>query len=312
MHIFDNPQENRIRAGWRILIQSIAFLFLLLFSYLLFNDVLSENIMLVWLALVVTLSVWFAAKVLDYRGLKEYGLELNKTWFVHFIIGISLGAGSMALIFFLCLAMNWIQFIGFGWERYQNGSFAIAFLSYFLAMCSVGYYEELWTRGYQTKNLAEGLNFNRVKPEFAVLSAIILTSGFFGMLHAWNPHATVLSTLVITLAGLMFAVPYVISGQLGLSIGLHISWNFFQGGVFGFPVSGLSNPGSILQIRSIGPEIWTGGLFGPEAGLLGLLFVIVLIGIIMLYLRKKGYPIKPISGFADWHGTAYRRRAENN
>ncbi|MEX2402833.1 MAG: CPBP family intramembrane glutamic endopeptidase [Balneolales bacterium] len=312
MHIFDNPRESRIRAGWRLLIQALAFLFLLLFSYLLLSDYVSENIMLVWVSVVATLSVWFAARILDFRRLKEYGLDFNEIWLRQFLVGFGLGAGAMAAIFLIYLVMGWVEFLGFGWQRFQNGSFTLSFLSYFFAMCSVGYYEELWSRGYQTRNLAEGLNFQRFKPEQAVLGAILLTAAFFGMLHAWNPHATVLSTVVITLAGIMFAVPYVITGQLGISIGLHISWNFFQGGVFGFPVSGLSNPSSILQVRTTGPEIWTGGLFGPEAGFLGLIFVILIIVVVLVYLRRIGYPLKPITGFAEWNGVRSSKRKMDN
>lgn len=308
MHIFDNPEENRIRAGWRLLMQFLALLFLLMTSYFMLGDILSENFMLVWISIVATLSVWFAARVLDLREIKEYGLDLNKAWAKQFLAGFGLGAAAMGLIFLIYLAMGWVEFIGFGWQRFRNGSFLQAFLTYFLAMCSVGYYEELWSRGYQTKNLAEGLNFSIYKPEYAVLAAILLTSVFFGVLHAWNPHATVLSTVVITLAGVMFAIPYVITGQLGISIGLHISWNFFQGGVFGFPVSGIINRSSLLQIRITGPELWTGGLFGPEAGLFGLVFVFLIMAGILFFLKKTGYPLKPVVGFTEWNGPPPSKR----
>ncbi|MEX0928644.1 MAG: type II CAAX endopeptidase family protein [Balneolales bacterium] len=300
MHIFDNPHENRIRAGWRLLLQFIIFLFLLMFSRLLLGDVLGENLMLVWYSVIATLSVWFAAKTLDQRRLREYGLEADREWVKHFLTGAVLGGVTMAVLFLVYLALGWVELIGFGWDRSRNGSFSLAFAGYFLAMCSVGYYEELWSRGYQTKNLAEGLNFARFKTKYAVLAAILLTSVFFGLLHAFNPFASVLSTIIITLAGVMFAIPYVVTGRLGLSIGLHISWNFFQGGIFGFPVSGVSNRISIIQIRTSGPELWTGGLFGPEAGLSGLLAVMALTGVIILYLKKTGYNLTPAAGFAGW------------
>lgn len=302
MHIFDNPQENRIRAGWRLLIQSLGFLFLLLFSYLLLGDFLSENLMLVWVSIVATISVWLAAKGLDYRTLNEYGLALNTVWVQHLLVGFGFGFGAMGLIFIIYLSMGWIEIIGYGWQRYQNGYYILVFASHLLAMCSVGYYEELWSRGYQIKNLAEGLNFQKFKSEYAIAAAILLTSIFFGVLHAWNPHATVLSTIVITLAGIMFAIPYVITGQLGLSIGLHISWNFFQGGIFGFAVSGISSPSSIFQIRTSGPEMWTGGLFGPEAGLFGLIFISLIVLVLLIYLKKNGYPLRPNPEFAEWKG----------
>jgi membrane protease YdiL (CAAX protease family) len=75
----------------------------------------------------------------------------------------------------------------------------------------------------------------------------------------------------VTAAGLLLGLGYLFTGRLGISIGLHFSWNFFQGNVFGFPVSGRDFGASFVGISQGGPEVWTGGAFGPEAGLLGFL-----------------------------------------
>jgi hypothetical protein len=67
----------------------------------------------------------------------------------------------------------------------------------------------------------------------------------------------------------------VLTGRLAIPIGLHITWNFFQGNVFGFPVSGLEPVGAtVLSIEQGGPLLFTGGVFGPEAGLIGIAAVL--------------------------------------
>jgi membrane protease YdiL (CAAX protease family) len=87
---------------------------------------------------------------------------------------------------------------------------------------------------------------------------------------------TILSFIGLVAAGLFLAYAYVITRQLWLPIGLHIGWNFFEGNVFGFPVSGLETF-KLITLRVHGPELWTGGAFGPEAGLI--VFPALLLGL---------------------------------
>ncbi len=82
------------------------------------------------------------------------------------------------------------------------------------------------------------------------------------------------------LAGLFLAYAYLRTRRLWLPIGLHIGWNFFESTVLGFPVSGLSLFG-LLQNSLAGPDIYTGGAFGPEAGLV--LLPALALGTILVY-----------------------------
>ena len=96
---------------------------------------------------------------------------------------------------------------------------------------------------------------------------------FLAALHAANPNASLVSTLNIAGAGLFLGLPFVLSGELAISIGLHMTWNFFQGNVYGFPVSGSDAGPTFIAIQQAGPQWATGGAFGPEAGVIGLVAI---------------------------------------
>jgi hypothetical protein len=158
----------------------------------------------------------------------------------------------------------------------------------FLAFLLVGFYEELFSRGYQLTNLAEGFNQGWIGSRGAILIATLISSLIFGVLHATNPNATLFSTLNICMAGFMLAAGFVLTGQLAIPIGIHITWNFFQGNVFGFPVSGANfRTATLIAIQQEGPDLWTGGAFGPEGGLLGLGVMLLGALFVVLWVRWK-------------------------
>ncbi len=218
----------------------------------------------------VLLSVWLAGRFLDRRSFVEFGFHLGGGWWFDLFFGMALGAFLMTVIFLVELGFGWITVTAAFRSLLPGTPFAIAILLPTTAFVCVGVYEELLARGYQLRNAAEGLNLPFVGPRNAVLLAWVLSSAFFGYLHAGNPNATISSTFNVALAGLMLGFGYVLTGELAIPIGLHITWNFFQGSVFGFPVSGLRPVGAtFLSTEQGGPTLWTGGPFGPEAGLLG-------------------------------------------
>jgi membrane protease YdiL (CAAX protease family) len=117
----------------------------------------------------------------------------------------------------------------------------------------------------------------------------------FAGLHATNPNASTWSVIALLLAGVLLAAGFVLTGELAIPIGIHITWNFFQGVVWGFPVSGVDTGVAIVAIERTGPGLFTGGAFGPEGGLLGTAAKLLGIATILawVYYRRGELAIVP-------------------
>ncbi len=82
------------------------------------------------------------------------------------------------------------------------------------------------------------------------------------------------------------------SNDLWAVCGMHTAWNFAQGNIFGFEVSGINvGVSSLIDLNLVGNNVISGGVFGPEAGLVAT-FVLLASIIIVLKLYKKDISIK--------------------
>jgi len=231
----------------------------------------------------VSLAVLIAGRYIDRRRLRDFGVRIDREWWLDCGFGLALGAGLMTLLFVVGVGAGWVRITGT--VRPRSG-FAVRFLGLVVVFVVVGVYEELLLRGYLLTNAAEGL-VRRLGDRGAVVGATLLSSLVFGLAHATNPNATALSTGAIVVAGVMLAAGYVLTGELAVPIGLHTTWNLFQGGVYGFPVSGLGVSASLVVVEETGPDLVTGGDFGPEAGLLGLGAMVVGTAAIAVWARWR-------------------------
>lgn len=275
----------RLRLLWRllgfgVLIFACNFLFLIPVLVLQLLGWNSEPFIMVQVAsgVATAVAVFIARWLLDRRSIRSLGLALNRRALIDLGVGILLAAVMMALIFTASWAAGWLRVTGFGWETANPAALLWRSALWGVLFIAVGFYEELMTRGYILQNLEDGLN---------TFWAVIISSAIFGLLHVDNPGAGWVAVVGITAAGLMFAYGYLRTRSLWLAIGLHIGWNFFEGVVFGFPVSGLETA-RFLEIEVAGPAAWTGGAFGPEAGLVMLPALLAGVALIHLYTRGRG------------------------
>ena len=280
---FWNSDDRRLRALWRLTLHVIlvAVLFVALGVLVtLASEDLEDSfafgiVEMALSGLAIVAGTLLAARFLDRRPISDLGLRFSSHWWRDLGYGLFLGAFLMLLIFLVELALGWVT-VEEIFLTNKSVPFGLAILWPLTLFLAVGIYEELLSRGYHFKNLAEGLSFSPLGRRRAILLAWLISSAVFGLLHAGNPNATVVSTVNLFLAGLFLGLPFLLTDQLAMPIGIHITWNFFQGNVFGFPVSGTSaNETTFLAVQQGGPNLWTGGAFGPEAGLLGIAAIVV-------------------------------------
>lgn len=162
--------------------------------------------------------------------------------------GIVLGASLFALLYVALWSLGIAHWLGMARDANVVVPFATAL--------GAAFGEELAFRGGVFRVLEDG---------FGTGVALIASATAFGLVHVLNAGATVASTAAIALeAGVLLGLAYAAARSLWLSIGLHFGWNFTEGGIFGAAVSGRANHG-VFNFSLGGPDILTGGAFGPEA-----------------------------------------------
>lgn len=301
--LFWNNDERRWRAGWRVALYSLLWVTIQVLS----STVIQSPLTTLLIAMLPTLApiadallfyvvnalfvigmTWLLAWRIDYRPLSDLGLRWDRHSVEDLSFGLLLGAVLMSLIFLAEWGLGWTTVTAYLHTTLPHTSFGIAIWQPVFLFVAVGINEELLSRGYQLRNLAEGLHVSVLQPRIAIVIAWVISSLIFGFLHIFNPNSTWVSTVALMLAGILLGAGYVLTERLGLPIGLHITWNFFQGSVYGFRVSGndLSNT-SFIAIQQTGPRLWTGGAFGPEAGLIGIVAMLLGLGLIALWVRWR-------------------------
>ncbi|MCD6243757.1 MAG: CPBP family intramembrane metalloprotease [Candidatus Korarchaeota archaeon] len=128
-------------------------------------------------------------------------------------------------------------------------------LSPFIYHLSVSIWEENVFRAYPLYRLTVG----------SLLSSSLL----FSLVHAYNPGFGIMPFLGIFTAGIMLGLMRYEFG-LGAVYSFHLAWNFLIGHILGLTLSGISGGPSLLRSYLEGPEILTGGVFGPEGSVIAI------------------------------------------
>jgi hypothetical protein len=185
--------------------------------------------------------------------------------------GAVVGFVIFSIVYAVMFATGHISYAGFGGAMRIIGPLAAA------AMAAVG--EEIIFRG---------VIFRVVEESLGTVVATVVSAGLFGLAHALNPGATLISTTAIVLeAGVLLAMAYAATRSLWFPIGLHFGWNLTEGGIFGATVSGGKGHG-LFNFVPHGSALWTGGAFGPEASLVAIGVCVALAAVFLAIAVKTG------------------------
>lgn len=238
---------------------------------------IEEFLLLVFTSLITILLTFLWIKFIEKRKISSIGLESNNViikYITGFVIGLAMmtatvgvlylfGAikvetspkqvvGSLALINVICILPGWII---------QGAS------------------EEIVTRGWM---------MNILGARYTPAIGLTISSLFFSLAHIFNQGISFIAILNIILIGLFLGMYVIKTNDLWGACGIHSAWNFAQGNIFGFEVSGGDVLiGSIWDLNLRGNELISGGIFGPEAGLGATVIISICIIILGINLKNK-------------------------
>lgn len=280
---------NKTRPIWRLLLFIlITFLINIPLQILLQKIMLQQGLLRGYISasiyfLSVIFSLYIQIKYLDKSSFKKYGLKINKTWFKEFLIGFLIAGVQISFFFFLLYLTSNLLVMDFFTTSSFDFSFTEGLISEFFGLIVGSSVEEIFFRAFLFYTMYEALRILKKDPTKRALFIVFLMAPLFGIAHINNEGATIISTINLGLDAVMMCLPFLITGRLGMSIGMHLSWNFFQGAVFGFAISGNMAKVSVLKV-SVVDNLITGGSFGVEGSVL---FILLDVIAIMLILKWK-------------------------
>jgi len=208
---------------------------------------------------------------IDKRSVVSLGFEWDghrtDAWTGFFSAMMILFVGSLILVFTKHLYFT---------NAFFNISYFLTAIALFII---VAFVEETIVRGYILHNLMQSMN---------KWWALIISSVVFAAMHWANDNVNWLSIITIFIAGLLLGINYIYTKNLWFGIFMHFGWNFFQGSVLGYNVSGIETGSSIMQQSINGSEYLTGGKFGFEGSIIcPILLLLMFFVFIWEYERRK-------------------------
>jgi uncharacterized protein len=269
-----------VRSGWQVAIfallagltQSILGAVLTVLRLLPRAPMTLDDPRLAFTSLAMLITAGLATLACRWFFRSEVGLR-SATPMQDFCLGAGLGALLLALVMLGSVASGAVRL------RLSDASWTAVLAAgvlQLLTLAPTAIGEELLLRGVVLRELARGTH-----PALAAGSTGIV----FGLLHLGNPNASWVAALNIALVGCWFGA-LVLRTSLWAGFGLHLTWNWCEGFLWGQPVSGI-RPGLSPFVSTWGPAgFFSGSDFGPEAAGLTAVLLLLATGATIVWPRR--------------------------
>lgn len=221
----------------------------------------------------IFLILWGWLLLFEKRSLWTIGM-VRKGALRSYLRGVVVGLFMLSASVGISAALGYIAFES-GDPQKQGIAALGGVLLLFLGWMVQGAGEEVLTRGWLLPLI--GSRYNTV-------AGIIISSLLFALLHLANSNISYIAILNLFLFG-FFACLYALyeEGLWGV-FSIHSVWNWAQGNLFGFEVSGTEAGVTLLNLMEVGPDTITGGPFGPEGGLA--VTVVLLVSCLLVWMAS--------------------------
>lgn len=238
-----------------------------MFGYILGPDIANSFISLFSFALIPILIYIYVTKI-EKRSWRSVGFSKGNA-ISSTLMGALIGFLMFLAVVAIGFALGQFTFRGFDFSQ------AICLLPFLIGFTIQSFGEEICTRGWTLTYFSK---------RHSLLIAILVSNIIFILPHALNVGFDMMSVVNIFLVGTLFAVMFLRFDNVWICGGAHTAWNFSQGAIFGFSVSGNPTP-SLLKFEQVGQNIVTGGTFGPESGLIATAVIIAALALMVYYKR---------------------------
>lgn len=216
----------------------------------------------------------FWVKVIEKNSLSSLGF-VKRNWLKYLVWGIVISLIQMGVIALV-------------YQVSGIGSFVLNELSLEPLLFILGLFPFWLLQGGTEEVATRGWLLTRIASRANLPLAIAISSSLFGFLHLGNAGVTFLSVLNIILDGFLAGLLFIYTDSIWLVVAQHGTWNYVQGNLLGFQVSGTGADASIFSFTmGSGPDWLTGGEFGAEGSIITTLVLLVSLVVVYLLGERK-------------------------